>query len=220
MRTCVVLWAGMVGISVVSASTAAAQSLPGGNLDVGVSVGLFSDYPEQFAPLFCHQDAGGATGSVAYGLTSFLKVEGTATLTTGVGDEVCFFPAAPAPPDGGTFGRSVFEDEILGQSLFATNVGVLFEPLATSVVSPGLRVGVGRLWDKELGNWFYGGVLRLRLGSNTIVAAVERWNLEIDLRRETLIYRDSGAHELQSFQIVRQSRRPYLMSLGWERRVR
>ena len=55
------------------------------------------------------------------------------------------------------------------------------------------------------GNWFYGAGVRLQLGSNTIVAGVERWNLAFDMRREVLIYRASGMHELQSFEIMRES---------------
>ena len=189
-------------------------------MDLALAVGVFADYPHQFSRRFCVQRAGGAAGRVGYGVTAFLKVEATATLTTGVGEEMCFFPAAPAPPDGGTFARPVYDDEILGQTLFATNIGLLFEPLSSMVVSPRVRAGVGRLWDKKIGNWFYGAGLSFRLGSNAIVVEVERWNLGFDLRREILIFRASGPDELQSFEIIRQSPKPYFISLGWEHRIR
>ncbi len=209
----------MAVISLAVTGPLTAQSTNASDLSLGLSVGPFADYPSQFSPRFCKQGAGGATGKVSYWATAFFALEASATVATARGDMECFFPLSPAPNDGDSFSRPVFDDAIRGQSFFATNLAAVFEPLATRTVSPRVQVGVGRLWDKKLGNWFYGGGLRFRFGSNAIVADVERWNLSFDLRREVLIFRNNGAHELQSFEIIPQSPRPYLIRLGWELRI-
>ncbi len=212
-------WATVACVSLSLASPLVAQSANPRGFDVGLAVGLFADYPSHFSPRYCEQDAGGVAGKVGYRLTALLTVEATATVTTGAGGAVCAVPLRPAPLDGAVFSRPVLDDAILGQSFFATNVAAMLEPLPARTMSPRVRIGVGRLWDKKLGNWFYGGGVRIRFGSNAIVADVERWNLKFDLRREFLIYRDSGAHELQSVEIIRQSPKPYFIRVGWERHI-
>lgn len=207
-------------VMLASASPVAAQSVTDPGITVGVSVGTFDDYPSQFSPAFCTQEGRGVTGKVGYWVTSMLAFEASATLSGSRGEERCSFPGAPPPIDGGFFSRSVFDEDIPGRSFFATNIATVFEPLASRIVSPRVQAGVGRLWDKELGNWFYGGGVRVRVGPAAVVAEVERWNLSFDMRRELLIFRDSGAHELQSFEIIPQNPRPYFFRIGLEYRVR
>jgi hypothetical protein len=185
-----------VFLSLSLASPLVAQSANSTGFDVGLAVGRFADFPSHFSPRYCEQDAGGVTGTVGYRLTALLTVEATATATVGVGDEFCAIPSPPAPRDGELFSRPVLDGAILGQSFFATHVAAMLEPLPDRALSP-----------------------RVRLGSNAIMLDVERWNLNFDLHRESLIYRDSGAHELQSTEIIRQSPRPYFIRIGWERHI-
>lgn len=207
----------IVSLTPTAPLSAQSSSLPG--LDVGVSVGLFTDYPTDFSPQSCEQRAGGVAAKVGREITSLFALEASAVASFGVGDVSCVFPSAPAPPDGGFFNRASFEDGIVGQSFFATTVALVLQPLAVRALSPRVRVGAGRLWDKKLWTWLFGGGLRLRFGENAIVADVERWNLEYDLNLELWIYRDSGAHELQRVDILPQRPRPYLFRVGWERRI-
>ena len=97
MRTRGVWWVSVAAASLVAAGSVAAQSMLGGGMDLGLAVGVFAEYPHQFSPRFCVQRAGGAAGRVGYGVTAFLKVEATATLTTGVGEEMCSYLAEVAP---------------------------------------------------------------------------------------------------------------------------
>lgn len=62
----------------------------------------------------------------------------------------CFFLLSPEPNDGDSFSRPVFHDAIRGQSVFATNLAAVFEPLAPRTLSPGAQAGVRWLWDKKL----------------------------------------------------------------------
>jgi hypothetical protein len=212
-------WATIACVCLLLAGPLGAQSSSPAGFDVGLAVGRFADYPSDFSPRYCEQDAGGATGKLGYRLSALFTLEATATASKGVGESMCFIPSPPEPRDGDVFARPVLDDEILGQSFFATHLAAMVEPLPARVLSPRIRIGVGRLWDKKLNNWFYGGGVRIRFGSNAIVADVERWNLKYDLRRELLIHRDSGAHELQSVEVIRQSPKPYLFRIGWERQI-
>ena len=188
--------------------------------DVGLAVGRFVDYESAFSPRFCSHDLGVVSGKVGFWVTPRVAIEGSAAVSTGVGDEACFFPGVPAPRDGDAFRRPAFPDGFIGTSFVATHLSAMLEPLPKSTLSPRVRAGVGRLWGKELGNWFYGGGLRFRLGSHAIVADVERWNFDYEFRSELLIFRDSGAHELQSFEVIREEEKPFLIRIGWERRIR
>lgn len=207
-------------ISLVDVHPLAAQTLWSPGISIGLGVGNFEEYPKQFSPTFCEQEGRGITGKVSYWATAFLAVEASTTVSGSRGEERCFFPGIPAPMDGSLFSRSVFDEDIRGRAFVATNIAAVFEPLPEQALSPRVQAGVGRLWDKDLGNWFYGGGVRFRFGSYAIVADVERWNLSFDMRRELLIFRDTGAHELQSFEILPQSPRPYLLRIGLERRIR
>jgi hypothetical protein len=206
-------------ISLMPTALLGAQSSSSPALGVGVSVGLFADYPRHFSPQSCEQRAGGVAAKVGREITSLLALEASALVSFGVGELICVFPSAPAPPDGGYFNRATFEDGIVGQSFFATTISALLQPLAKSAVSPHVRIGAGRLWDKKLWTWMFGGGLRVGFGENAIVADIERWNLEYDLNLELWIYRDSGAHELQRVDVLPQRPKPYLFRVGWERRV-
>lgn len=212
-------WASIACTSLPLASPLAAQSADPTGFNVGVTVGQFAHYPSHFSPRYCEQGAGAVAGIVGYRVATLFTVEATATAAKGMGELVCFFPQQPAPRDGSTFSRPVLDNAILGQSFFATSVAAVLEPFPARNVSPMVRIGGGRLWDKKLGNWFYGGGVRIRFGSNAIAIDAERWNLKFDLRQELLIYRDSGAHELQSVEIIPQSPKPYLIRIGWERQI-
>lgn len=207
-------------ISLVDAHPLTAQTLGNPGISVGLAGGNFEDYPSQFSSPFCEGDGRGITGKVGYWATPFFALEASTTVSGARGEKRCFFPGIPAPNDGMLFSRSVFDEDIQGRSFVATNIAAVFEPLPDQALSPRVQAGVGRVWDKDLGNWFYGGGFRFRLGSYAIVADVERWNLSFDMRRELLIFRDNGAHELQSFEIIPQSPRPYLLRIGLERRIR
>ena len=187
--------------------------------DVGLGVGRFVDYESAFSPTSCEQDLGAVSGRVGYRVTSILAIQGSATAGVATGDEQCFLPGIPAPRDGDLFRRAKFSDGFIGTSFFATHVSAQFELLPKNAFSPRLRAGVGRLWDKKIGNWFYGGGVRFLFGRNAIVADVERWSFSYDFRSELLIFRDSGAHELQSFEIFTEKEKPYLIRLGFERRI-
>lgn len=140
---------GRMGVAAMSllgtAATVDAQVSSQSGLDVGVSVGLFADYPTHFAGQSCEQNAGGLAARVGRGITALLSLEASAVATFGAGEVRCAFPAAPATPDGGFFNRVAFSDDIEGQSFVATTVAAVFRPLSTAVMSPRLIVGGGRL---------------------------------------------------------------------------
>lgn len=205
--------------SVVLSCPLSAQAKSGGEYTVGLGVGLFAEYPSDFSARYCEEGAGGLTAFMRRSVSAMVSVEAGATVTSGVGVTTCVLPSSPAPLDGQAYSRPTLDDAIPGQSFFATNVAAVLDPLESRRVSPRFRIAGGRLWDKRLWTWVYGAGVRLRLGSNAIVLDVERWNLAYDLRRELLIFRENGADELQSVQILRQSPRPWLFRLGWERRI-
>lgn len=207
-----------VGALFVS-SPLGAQAANGGDFTVGVSAGLFADYPSDFAGGSCEEHASGLTALVRRTVSSKVSLEAGATVTSGIGVATCAFELLAPPRDGELYDRTSLDDAIIGQSFFATNLSAVVDPLATHSVGPRFRVGAGRLWGKRLWTWVYGAGVGVRVGANSIVLDVDRWNLGYDLRRELLIFREDGADELQSVETLRRSPRPWLLRIGWERRI-
>jgi hypothetical protein len=213
-------WSIFCGVALaVAAPGLAGQGLPGAGVDLGLTAGFFGDYPSEFTDGSCESLMAGITGSAARVMRSVLALEASATLSFESGTMSCVDALLPAPVDGQPFSRRLSDDPLVGPSFFATNVAAVVDPLS-SRVGPRVRVGVGRLWDRKVNNWFYGAGLRVRVAGDAIVFDVSRWNLTVDVRRELLIYRDSGAHEFVRIDTFHESPRPFLFSVGWQRSIR
>jgi len=197
----------------------AGQESNAARYDVGVGLGVFADYPSAFAAGSCRPiNPGGLTAFLRRSAGAFVSVEGMATVT-GAAGAACADALIAAPRDGEIITRTFMDDHLGGETFFATELAAVLHPMRKRRLAPRLRIGAGRLWDKRLWHWTYGAGARLRLGSHAIAFDVQRWNLGYDIRREQSIYRDSGAHELQSVETVRQSPRPWQFRLSWERRI-
>jgi hypothetical protein len=188
------------------------------SFEIGLGAGAFVDYPSEFAPRSCETKAGGARARGSYWLSANVGIEGELMLTTRT-SEACYAIGAPAPPDGVPFTRSTYDEHVEGGAFVATNVALLIEPFSTFPVSPRIRVGTGRLWDKKMGSWFYGGEVRFLFGAHSLVMGVERWNLEFQ-RREEVVVGQNGTIDVLSFDVFHETANPYLISVGWSLDIR
>lgn len=201
----------------------AAQSMPNERIGFGIAVGMFANYPQDFDSGACESKTAGVRATVMRWLTSAVALEGTATLTGSsgsIGGIACTDALAAPPTPDVPYERVVVDERIRGQTFFATNVAAAVDPLPDRHASPRLRVGAGRLWDKGLWTWTHGVGVRWRLGSHTIVADVERWNLGYDVRAETRVRRVDDSEELLASAVRRRQPRPIFLRIGWEMRVR
>jgi hypothetical protein len=183
------------------------------SFEIGFGAVSFIEYPTEFAATSCEVKAGGARARGSYWLSAILGIEGELMLT-GRTSETCYAIGAPAPPDGVPFTRSVYDEHLEGGGFVATNVALLVEPFSAFPVSPRFRIGTGRLWEKQMGSWFYGGEVRFRFGAHALVMGVERWDLDFQ-RREEVVVRQNGTIDVQSFEIFPETANPYLVSVGW-----
>jgi len=187
---------------------------------VGLSVGSFLEYPSAFGSRHCQAGAWGATGTVAHDLSRIFSLRLATTLSAEAGEQECDFPAAPAPSDGGQFSRVVVDEHLPGVSVFASHLSVAARGPEFLRLAPWAHVGVGRLWDKRLGSWTAGAGVQFGWGSNAIALEAERWNIRVDRVLEILTDRDSGQHELVRAEALVDVFRPYLVRIGFERRIR
>jgi hypothetical protein len=191
-----------------------AQSLI--SYDAGSAISVFTAYPDEFEDEQCDQRAGGFSAWLSGPMSHSVKLELSTTVTASVGGHRCALTALPAPSEGEVYSTDTLDDAIPGVSFFATNLAAVFEPARRAKVSPRLRVGGGRLWDKRIWNWFYGAEARIRVGPGAIVTGVERWNLGIDITRETYIWHEDADPEFQGSETVRRTSRPLMLRFGWE----
>jgi hypothetical protein len=210
----------LVGAILLAAAVAplSAQPTPG-QVDVGLSVGVFEGYPRHFVEP-CTATWTGFSASATRWMARSLALEGTATLTGNAGGMGCpdaLF--APLPPDV-PYERVVVDERIRGQSFFATNVGMVYDALPASGVSPRLRLVGGRLWDKGIWTWSYGAGLRFRMGTSALIVGVEQWRMGYDVAVETRVLRTDQSVELLGARTEREAPDPVLFRVGWELRVR
>jgi hypothetical protein len=196
----------------------AAQPTPG-RVDLGLSVGVFEDYPRHFIEP-CTATWTGFSATATRWMARSLAVEGSATLTGTAGAIGCTDALfAPLPIDV-PYERVVVDERIRGQSFFATNVGMVFDALPASNVSPRLRLVGGRLWDKGIWTWSYGAGLRFRMGESALIAGIEQWRMGYDVAVETRVARSDQSNELLATRTEREAPDPILFRVGWELRVR
>lgn len=186
-----------------------------------VALGGFVDYPRPFSDPYCEQNASGLAVSGAWRAKRMLSLDLTAVAATGTGPQTCAMPLfAPTPPDT-PFETRRYADAIEGTGLFATNVSAVFEPFPTAPVSPRARLGVGLLWDKELGNWLWGFGIRYRFGRHSFVTDFEGWNLKLERFVDTKILRSSTGHiETLDTDIHTELSSPFMLRIGWSYDVR
>ena len=110
----------------------------------------------------------------------------------------------------------VRDEDLIGRSMFTTTLGLLVEPFHHGDISPRARIGVGRLWNKDLGTWFYGFGVRYRFGRHSLVMDVERWKLTMDASIQTRIFRSNGGLEVLSSEPLEETEKPYQIRVGWE----
>ena len=210
-----------LAVAVLLAGTSlplSAQSTPG-RLDLGLSVGVFDDYPRHFVEP-CEATWTGVSGTATRWLTRAVGLEGSATLTGNAGGMGCadalFAPPTPDVP----YDQTVVDERIRGQSFFATSVGVVADALPASGVSPRFRLVGGRLWDKGMWTWSYGAGLRFRMGDSALVAGIEQWRMGYDVTVETRVVRTDQTVDLLASTTERESPNPIFLRFGWELRVR
>ena len=215
------VWVAVVGVSLGCAtSPAEGQQQPSVDLTLGFSAGTFIQYPSVFSPRSCERDAWGISGSAGRRVWRSLWVELSTVVARPSGEQRCFFPLAPAPIDGSTIRRAVYDDAVPGPSLVASHLALGAEPRLAGPLHARLRIGAGRLWDKRLWNRYWSLGLEWRDGPGTLFVDVQRWRFGVDFESQLLTYRDSGAHELIRSESVHESFEPYLLTVGWEFNLR
>lgn len=204
-----VLLAQLVLVGVVEAQTGPRR------FEAGFDMGAFVDYPSQFAERYCEQRAAGVAARGSYWILTFVGVEGAIVRSLGIGGETCYLALQAPPQIGVPFTRGVYSDDVIGTSLFSTQLSALVEPFPLSPVSPRARIGAARLWNKKMSSWHSGAEVRFSFGPHALVLGVERWSMSLDLLRQVVIYQPTGGLEVLSTTVVPEKVAPYLVKMGW-----
>ncbi len=191
-------------------------------LEVGLSAGIFVDFPEQFDATSCDPRAVAYQADARYRVVSFFRIEGAATLTSGLDDGECFYSSAPREPIAirQPYRVRTIPEGIEGSSFLATHIAAVLEPTYDFPVSPRIRMGMGRLWNKKLTNWVMGAGVRFRFGRHSMVMDVESWQLDVPVTEEVLVYRTDGGVDVLSSETFTLEEHPFLVRVGWEWSVR
>jgi hypothetical protein len=184
--------------------------------DVGVGAAFFVDLPEPFQEQYCEANAAGLGGSIGWRALEWLVLEGSALITGELGGGTCAIPSlAPVPLDTPII-ETFYDDSMEGVGFFATHASAVIEPFRSRPVSPRVRGGVGWLWQKNLFDWTWGAGVVYRFGPYALSTDVEQWNMDIDQRQETVIYRSGGGRELQSTETITRTYSPWVVRFGVE----
>ncbi len=191
----------------------AAQSTIG-----SVRFGVFGDYPDDFEGGGCDGSYVGMELGLARSIAPSISLEGSVTWTGSAATSCALANDAlslPAPMDGATYTRTILDESIAGETFLATRVGALIAPFS-GALAPRLRVGVGRLWSKQLWTWMGGAGVRYGWTRHGVTLDLERWHLGYDVTQEGWIYREGGPDELQSRESIERRPRPWFLRVGWD----
>lgn len=201
-----------------AAGVAAQSGLPRTpRFEAGIGAGVIVDYPRQFSDAVCELNAMSFGADALYRPISFLGIEGSISIS-GTTEAPCIaVDVSRAPtPIGVPVSRRRYPSEVRGATSFATDLALVVEPFSTGALGPRGRVGIGRLWNKDLGTWFFGAGVRYRFGRHSLIMDLERWMIAIDAFDEVVIYQATGAPTTVSSDPVTELERPYLVRVGWE----
>lgn len=213
-RSCLLFAA---GVFVASGPGLAAQ----GGTSFSFGFGVFADYPSDFQGTGCSGRHGGFTARLGREVSRVATVDADVTWTGSVFATSCVADALsrPAPPDGTAYTHTELGPTIRGETFFASRLGVTVAPWPDHSVSPSVRVGGGRLWDKELWAWTYGAGARVGRGRHGLLLEAERWSFGYDVRVERWVYRATGPDDLQDVTIQTRRPGPWLLRASWVWRV-
>ena len=191
-------------------------------LEVGLSAGIFVDFPEQFDSTSCDPRAVAYQADARYRVVSFFRIEGAATVTSGLDNGECFYSNAPREPIAirRPYRVRKIPEGIEGSSFLATHIAAVVEPTYDFPVSPRIRIGMGRLWSKGLTHWIMGAGVRFRFGRHSMVMDVESWQLDVPVTDEVVAYQAGGGVDVLSSETFTLEERPFLVLVGWEWSVR
>lgn len=222
-RTQLTLVAAVVWTAGVASDVAGQRGLPRSpRLEAGVGAGVIVDYPTQFSEDACGPSAVSLGVDAIYRPVPFLGIEGSLVVSDASGGASCVaVEASFAPtPIGVPVRRTRYPSSVRGGTSIATNLAMVVEPFSSAPLGPRGRLGVARLWNKDLGAWFAGGGLRYRFGRHSLIMDVERWMIHIDAFDEVVVYQQSGDVTVLSRDRATVSERSYLVRVGWEVVVR
>lgn len=192
----------------------------GQGIDFGVGVGFWLDIPEPFSEPYCTESGAALSATGAVRPLPWLAIDLTASATGEVGPVTCAIPGlVPIPVDQPVRQRS-YTRELRGMSFLATNMSAVVEPVPHWAVSPRGRLGVGRMWSKDINDWLWGLGLRFRFGRNALVMDLEGWKFTVEERLQTVIHRSDGSVEVLDSELVERDFTPLFLRVGWELTVR
>ena len=217
----------LLGVAVLAAAPAdvAAQLAASGSdrtprrFEVGVAVGAFLEMPDAFSSNGCFETASTFSAQGSWWPTSRVGVDG-ATLVSGEFAAQCAYDLLPGPIVGDSFERTSYADGVPGVDFTASQLGVVVAPWPVSPVSPRLRTGLGRIWDKSITFLYVGTGVRYRFGRHALVTDLEWWRMGFDSNRERLVLTPAGTIQVLSSEAVRVTDPTYRFRVGWEIELR
>lgn len=213
------LVATVLSATALASDAAAQRGLPRSpTLEAGIGAGVIVDYPRQFSEDLCRPSALSFGAGAIYRPVPYLGIEGSLVLSDATGQASCVVAEASfAPtPIGVPVRRTRYPSSVRGGTSIATNLAMVVEPFSSAPLGPRGRIGVARLWNKDLGAWFAGGGLRYRFGRHSLIMDVERWTIHIGAFDEVVVHEQSGGVTIVSSDRVTVSERSYLVRVGWE----
>lgn len=217
-----------VATSVVALNALAGAS-PGGvagqgpagdwpRFEAGLAGGLFVDYPSERADPYCEQKARGVLGHAAWWFERWLGVQASLTLTGGTDQPRCVLSAppslAPTPIDE-PFQRNRYDRGDFSGAMLATGIGIVVEPARGADVSPRAFVSAGWMSEQDLPFWSLGGGVRFAFGRHALTIDGEWWNFTVDVRSETVVFRQGGSLEVLDSFVFDSALSMILMRVGW-----
>jgi len=201
---------------VLAAVGAAAAPLAAQSFELGIGAAFHGGYPEPFKELYCDGNRAGIGASAAWHALRWVSLEATSTYTTDTDGTYCA-PDILAPTQLDTeITETRFDEGVRGGSYFASHLSALLEPWRQASVSPRARIGVGRIWSKDLSDWQWGLGVRYRFGRHSMVTNIDWWKVDVPETVELVIYPSTGGRQVLDSERIVRSYQPFTVRVGWE----